>query len=64
MDDYEDAGWTASPVVFVSPTYRVSELLDVTGEPLLVSRARPKLGFDLTPRSKKSKSMGKSKYDR
>jgi len=45
-------GYCGSVEVDHSPAYRVSELLGPDGEPLKVGYARPRVGFDLTPRAK------------
>lgn len=50
-DDWE--GRCPEPMVDVPAHYRLSALLGPDGEPLKVGYARPKLGFDLTPKTKK-----------
>lgn len=39
--------------LFMPTHHRVSELLGPDGEPLMVPFERPKLGFDLSPKSRK-----------
>lgn len=50
LDDPTECPW---PEVWHTPTERLSALLGPDGEPLRVPFPRPRIGFDLTPRSKK-----------
>ena len=47
------SGYCADVTVYAPDHTRISALLGPDGEPLRVPYARPKLGFDLTPKGKK-----------
>ena len=49
-DEYQ--GYCGGVEVDHAPAHRVSALLGPDGEPLKVGYARPRIGFDLTPRGK------------
>lgn len=48
----DDAAEPVSPVVFSQPAERLSALLGPDGAPLMVAYPRPRLGFDLSTRSR------------
>lgn len=54
--DESDYGYCADVTVYPTDHTRISALLGPDGEPLRVPYARPKLGFDLTPKGKKGGS--------
>ena len=52
LDYLTHASPCPTPELWHAPAERVSALLGPDGEPLRVAYPRPKIGFDLTPRSK------------
>ena len=48
-------GYCPEPQVWHAPAERVSAVLGPDGEPLRVGYDRPRMGFDLTPVSRRSK---------
>ena len=51
---HRGVGRCAEVQVTHDPAYRVSAILGPDGNPLLVGYERPKVGFDLTPRNKRT----------
>ena len=49
----EWSGYCGGLEVDHSPAYRLSELLGPDGDPLKVGYARPRVGFNLTPKGRK-----------
>lgn len=55
----DSVGVCPEPQVSHSPAERISELLGPDGEPLRVPYERPRIGFDLTPRSLPTHDKGR-----